>query len=178
MDLPPFSTPETLLLFVGVPLPDLENSVRSCREGSLYMATARQERAEHQHGRAGARPALPRSLSSCRRGEKAPGKESPPCKHSLRTLRASREGWHSTGGENHSSLCHAPTQPCRTELSWQKPAFPYKHRRSTVSSCDWTCWNSAETNTMLQNVTPLLCKQLDTSHTYAQELNTTQYQFR
>lgn len=44
MDLPPFSTPETLLLFVGVPLPDLENSVRSWREGSLYMATAKQKR--------------------------------------------------------------------------------------------------------------------------------------
>lgn len=61
MDLPPFSTPETLLLFVGVPLPDLENSVRSWREGSLYMATAKQERAEHQHGpraaqAAGAKP--------------------------------------------------------------------------------------------------------------------------
>lgn len=41
MDLPPFSTPETLLLLVGVPLPDRENSVRSCRDGSLYMATAK-----------------------------------------------------------------------------------------------------------------------------------------
>lgn len=41
MDLPPFSTPETLLLFVGVPLPDRENSVRSCNDGSLYMATGK-----------------------------------------------------------------------------------------------------------------------------------------
>lgn len=39
IDLPPFKTPETLLLLVGVPLPDLENSVRSWREGSLYIAT-------------------------------------------------------------------------------------------------------------------------------------------
>lgn len=41
MDLPPFSTPETLLLLVGVPLPDRENSVRSCSDGSLYMATGK-----------------------------------------------------------------------------------------------------------------------------------------
>lgn len=37
--LPPLSTAEALRLLVGVPLPERENSVRSWREGSLYMAT-------------------------------------------------------------------------------------------------------------------------------------------
>lgn len=50
MDFPPFRTPETLLLFVGVPLPDRENSVRSWREGSLYMATAERHKSERGSG--------------------------------------------------------------------------------------------------------------------------------
>lgn len=37
--LQPFSMADALRLFVGVPLPDRENSVRSCSEGSRYMAT-------------------------------------------------------------------------------------------------------------------------------------------
>lgn len=37
--LPPLSTAEALRLLVGVPLPERENSVKSCRDGSRYMAT-------------------------------------------------------------------------------------------------------------------------------------------
>lgn len=37
--LPPLSTAEALRLLVGVPLPERENSVKSWRDGSLYMAT-------------------------------------------------------------------------------------------------------------------------------------------
>ena len=40
--LPPLSTAEALRDLVGVPLPERENSVRSWREGSLYMATVGQ----------------------------------------------------------------------------------------------------------------------------------------
>lgn len=40
---PPFSRAEALRLLVGVPLPDRESSVRSWREGSLYMATAHRD---------------------------------------------------------------------------------------------------------------------------------------
>lgn len=38
--LPPLSRAEALRLLVGVPLPDRENSVKSWRDGSLYIATA------------------------------------------------------------------------------------------------------------------------------------------
>lgn len=37
--LPPLSTAEALRLLVGVPLPERENSVKSWRDGSLYIAT-------------------------------------------------------------------------------------------------------------------------------------------
>lgn len=36
---PPLSRAEALRLLVGVPLPERESSVKSWREGSLYMAT-------------------------------------------------------------------------------------------------------------------------------------------
>ena len=48
--LPPLSTAEALLLLVGVPLPERENSVRSWREGSLYMATEKRN-GEQARGR-------------------------------------------------------------------------------------------------------------------------------
>lgn len=38
--LPPLSIAEALRLLVGVPLPERENSVKSWRDGSLYIATA------------------------------------------------------------------------------------------------------------------------------------------
>lgn len=41
--LPPLSTAEALRLLVGVPLPDRENSVKSWRDGSLYIATIETE---------------------------------------------------------------------------------------------------------------------------------------
>lgn len=37
--LPPLSIAEALRLLVGVPLPERENSVKSWRDGSLYIAT-------------------------------------------------------------------------------------------------------------------------------------------
>lgn len=45
--LPPLRTAEALRLLVGVPLPERENSVKSWRDGSLYIATVeRQEKVE------------------------------------------------------------------------------------------------------------------------------------
>lgn len=41
--LPPLSTAEALRLLVGVPLPERENSVKSWRDGSLYIATMKTE---------------------------------------------------------------------------------------------------------------------------------------
>lgn len=42
--LPPLSIAEALRLLVGVPLPERENSVKSWRDGSLYIATTETER--------------------------------------------------------------------------------------------------------------------------------------
>ncbi len=45
--LPPLSTAEALLLLVGVPLPERENSVKSWRDGSLYIATMKTQKSEN-----------------------------------------------------------------------------------------------------------------------------------
>lgn len=42
--LPPLSIAEALRLLVGVPLPERENSVKSWRDGSLYIATTETQR--------------------------------------------------------------------------------------------------------------------------------------
>ncbi|MEQ2230089.1 hypothetical protein ILYODFUR_025743 [Ilyodon furcidens] len=41
--LPPFRRAEALRLLVGVPLPERENSVKSWRDGSLYIATVERQ---------------------------------------------------------------------------------------------------------------------------------------
>lgn len=45
---PPLRRAEALRLLVGVPLPDRESSVRSWRDGSLYMATTHTHTHTHE----------------------------------------------------------------------------------------------------------------------------------